>query len=252
MDKKRKTAKRAAGRGWWLAAALLALIALAVALRLLARGQADTPTATQDSELRFSVPNLNAVAAAPVGAVNDALLVENFCTYSGAFFEDGSDEAVSDVLALVVTNTSGDWIALAELTVDCGDGTQASFQITGFPAESSVLVLERNRLPYDAAAEYALPVCARLAELTDEKLDFSADFQLYADDGVLNIQNISARDFMGDIAVYYKTYQYGLYLGGLTYCARVQGGLAAQKIAQCLQQHYTLADSVILYMSYAD
>lgn len=251
MNKQQKQDRRPAGLKIWLFIAAAALALFAAAFLLKETAKHDAP-AEQGNALRFSVPNLTAIDGVRMGAVNESLLVENLCTYSGAFFEDGSDEPVSDVLALVVTNTSDAWIALAELMLDCGDGTHAFFQISGLPAGSSVLVLERERKCYDAAASYTLPSCTQLAELTDAKLDFSADFQILAADGVMNIQNISERDFADDVAVYYKTYQYGLYLGGITYCARVQGGLPAHGIAQCIQGHYTQEHSVLLYMRYAE
>lgn len=235
--------------GTWLSPALL-LTAFAI---LLLAGQASSqpvPSPSRESAaLRFSVPGLRAVQSIPPDQYDGTLLVETVCAYTGAYMEDGSDEAVSDVLALIVTNTGDDWLEYAELMMDT-DGEHAFFKLSGLPAGSSVLVLEANRKTYDETVTYCAPVCVREARLTDAVLDFSAAFALYTEDGVINLENRSGHDFENEVAVYYKTFENGLYLGGITYCARLEHGLAAGEIAQSLQRHYEKARSVILYMTY--
>lgn len=232
----------------------VALIAAAIVWCVLRVGQSGTePTQSKVSvtsePLPFDIPGftrIDEVASQPIGGQLQVTAVGRF---TGAYVEDGTDEEVTDVLALIVENTGESWIEYAELTMDCG-GETARFVLSALPSGSSALVMEANRMTYAAGTVYRLSEEAKMAALTSAVMDFSEDFVLYPDDGVINVENISGMDHTESVSVYYKNYRYGLYFGGICYRARFESGIAAGELAQSVQEHYSNADSVIMYMSY--
>lgn len=200
-------------------------------------------------EMPYEVPGFTMLDTAPCGDLNKSLSVSCMGTFSGAFVEDGSDEQIQNVLALVVRNTGEELLEYGLITAEC-DGEAVTFEFSGLPAACSVLVMEKNRTVYDGSAEIAELSCEQMAMPVDIVLDFENDFSLYPSDGVINLENISGSDFESDISVYYKNFEYGLFLGGITYRARFSGGMEDGQMKQSVQPHYSLEKSAILYMSY--
>lgn len=235
----------------WIFAAVLLLAVIAVVVLAVRHFTGDKPgqSGTETTELAFDIPGftvLDTQLAQPEGTLEITALGR----YTGAFVEDGKNEDVTDVLALIVKNTGEDWLEYAQITLDCGGTATATFSLSALPAGSSALVMETNRLTYAAGTAYTVTKAPSCAALTSAVMDFSQTFALYPDDGVINIKNISDRDISSDVCVYYKNFRYGLYMGGICYRARVEGGIAAGEIAQSIQTHYSNDDSVILYMTY--
>ena len=74
--------------------------------------------------------------------------------------------------------------------------------------------------------------------------------QLDATDLTIKVTNVSGEDITGDIYVYYKTVANDMYMGGITYRAKIEGGLAAGASAECYAGHYTQKYSEILFVTY--
>lgn len=245
-----------------LCVAAVFVVLVAVLLFVLLRGDADTdaknvttevpnaPSESQTVEAAWSYPGLTPVEGAWTGEVGESLSLELVGSYSGAYFEDGSDETVDRTLAVVVKNTGTDWIYHAKLAVSYGTGV-AWFRVNALPAGAAALVLESNGQQYASDMRFE-SASADIAQNTVEPVtDFAADFALYCATGVINIQNISGQDFANKVQVYYKNYDKtsGLYLGGIAYTVSADG-IAAGETYQCLTEHYTEDGSVILYMTY--
>lgn len=211
----------------------------------------EATAAPEIAEMPFDVPGFTMLEDAPFGKLNDYLYVSCMGVYSGTFVEDGSDEEVTDVLALVVRNTGEELVEYAEITADCG-GETATFELSGLPANAYALVMEKNRRMFDDSVTLSDLFCTHCAEQHNLIFDFDKDFQIYPSDGVINLENISGRDIQSDISIYYKTFEHGLFIGGITYRARITGGIPANQFAQTIQQHYAVDTSAILYMSYAE
>ena len=154
--------------------------------------------------------------------------------YAGLYMEDGSDEIVSDVMMLVVQNSGGDDIQLAQITALCG-AEEYHFTLTNLAAGQRAVLLEQERKP--------------AAELTSAVLDtcvpFGTPMSLHEDvlqvsglDGMLNVMNISDADIEGDIYVYYKYAARDVFYGGITFRVRIEGGLKAGEIRQIPAGHY--------------
>lgn len=249
---------------------LLAVVILAVivaAVLLLSSGGKDNPEPTETAELPaeeitepseerplieipYEIPGFTLLQEVEVGQMEGGLELLGVGRYTGAYFEDGSDEEIADVYAAVVKNNGEDWVDFAAITLGC-TGRTLSFEISSLPGGTAVLVLEANRLCWAEGDVCTNPHAVCTEDTAEHIYDFSDSFELYPSDGVINLKNISETSFENDVLVYYKNYDYGLFLGGVTYRARF-AGVAAGEIGQSIQSHYSDARSMILYLNYDD
>lgn len=207
-------------------------------------GQAQTPEQAKQSEISgFTDRDLGETK------LRNGLEIIRGGSYTGAFVEDGSNAPCSDVLALVVTNTSNRFLEWAELALSVGEET-AYFRISSLPAGQSLLVMERSAMTYDPAAAYGQTV---LLNSTEGEKDFSLHterFSITAADHVVNLQNLSPEEISGNIAIFYKNVVDGLYLGGITYTKTLTSGVAGGGIAQFICENYTVAGSELVFIVY--
>ena len=170
--------------------------------------------------------------------LREALLVREIGSHTGPYWEDGSDEQVTDVLSMTVTNVTEDPIQYAQITMELPEGT-ATFSVTALPAGETAVLLETGRMRYDKSIDYgsATVECQNLAgfdkplSLQEQKLEI----QLL--DGALNITNISGEDIAGTIILCYKNVENGIYQGGIGYRIRLEEGLKAGEIRQIMATH---------------
>lgn len=140
-----------------------------------------------------------------------------YTRYSGAFLEDGSGDAVEGVAAILVQNTSGEYLQFSELVFHVGAQT-LSFTVTGLPPGASCWVLEQDALQiregeifyYVEDSSIYLPV----SQVGDS-------LQAELGSGSLTVRNYSSTA-MRDVWVYYKqVHEDGSLLGGITYSCSV-------------------------------
>lgn len=210
---------------------------------------AENDPTKQAPEMPYEVPGFAVLEDVNGTTFDNGLSVLCCGTYSGFYLEDGSDEQVKDVLSIVVRNDGTSLVEFGVIELALGKQT-AIFEFSGLPVGSAVLVQEKNRLTDTGNIKKASFECTQCALPGAIVLDFSNDFELYADDGVVNMKNISGADITTDVSVFYKNFEYGLFMGGITYRARVSGGIKAGEIGQALQNHFWADTSAVLYMSY--
>lgn len=174
--------------------------------------------------------------------------VDALIPYTGAFMEDRTDEVVTDVLAIQVTNSGEKYIQTMDITLFSGE-TQAQFSLTTlFPGES-VIVLEKDRMAYSTAPEFELAETNAVALFDGHPGMCEDKLEIQCLDGVINVTNISGEDISGDILVYYKNYVGGLYYGGITYRLRIEGGLKAGEIRQGTAAHFNPDNSAVVFVT---
>lgn len=168
-------------------------------------------------------------------------------SYTGPYWEDGSDEQVSELLMIELKNISGKNIQIAVVQLLFGEET-AVFQITNLPDGESVIALEQNRRKYTEE----MP-----GEVTVENIAYMDEFSMQEDmvkitayDGIINVENISEKDIEQTIFIYYKNYEDGQYHGGITYRVRIEGGLKTGEIRQLKASHFQEGKSCILMVSF--
>lgn len=182
----------------------------------------------------------------------DADVVVNECyLYDGAFIEDGSFEEKQGVVALKVTNIGEKDIQLLRAYVTTTI-KELSFEITTLPAGATVVVLEKNAQTLEQNEELREFRAENRVEFS-KPLSLCEDvFVLQANNGTINLKNISKTDIESDIFVYYKKKDAdGNYFGGMTFRTRVAGGLGAGEIAQLPAANFDLSDSDVLFIDYA-
>ena len=236
--------------------ALVLLIALAAAIVLIAvfllngKKSNDRQSSEQVYEMPFEVPGFTVLENVSGTSFDNGLSVLCCGKYTGYFLEDGTDEQVKDVLAIVVQNNGSSLVEYGVIELPLSKTETATFEFSGLPVGAAVLVQEKNRLTKTNGIKKASFVCTQCALPGTVILNFGNDFELYTDDGVINMKNISGTDISTDVSVFYKNFEYGLFMGGITYRARVSGGIKAGEIGQALQNHFWADTSAVLYMSY--
>lgn len=180
--------------------------------------------------------------------LGDGLKIINVASYTGAFVEDGSNEIVSGVLMLVVTNTGDDAIQYAEITLptDAGD---AKFTLSTLPVGESVVLLEQNRMAYTGNEDAAKAVSDNVAFFSEPLELCQEQLKLQILNGAINVTNISGEDISGDIVIYYKNAAADLYYGGITYRIRIEGGIRAGEIKQLMASHFDQAGSKVMFIT---
>ena len=148
--------------------------------------------------------------------------------YIGPYLEDGSDEPVANVLALVVKNTDKKALAeIARLSFTLNGSEEAVFQITGLPGGEYVLVLEQGRHAY--APEDELVFADKLYGYREENAFPREKVEIYSADGALTVKNLTG-DTLDTVYIRYKSKLVPhCYLGGITYSCKVEEIPAGQE-----------------------
>ena len=167
------------------------------------------------------------------------LICENIGLFSGAFVEDGSDEPVQNVAALLVTNGSEQFLDLARLTYEI-DGREAVFMVTGLPAGSTAWVLESSRMTASTQSEFHHK--NTFTSFRDNAVNTLEGVDLEFNGTMLKATNTTDKTFQA-LTVYYKVlHDDGNYLGGIAYMVTfgdLEPGQSVEKIAGHFQSDKT-------------
>lgn len=214
-----------------LAAALLAVLLLAAPAQ-----EEDTPTEETFATAAETVPE--ETEAEPLFLLKEALRVDKIGEYTGIYVEDGSDDPVTGLLMMIVTNISEEPIQYAEITLDLG-GETARFTVSVLPAGGSAVLIEQNRMEYDGELDYTSVAaeCTSLAGFDRELSLLEDKLQIQLLDGGVNLRNISGADITETIVLYYKNISNGVYHGGIAYRVRLENGLKADELRQIMVDH---------------
>ena len=181
--------------------------------------------------------------------LGSGLVIEGVNRYAGMFVEDGSDEIVADVFAITVKNTGDSMLQYASIAVGV-QGASYSFNVTSLPAGGSVQVLESGRREIPGDLTGAVAELTAYTEFSETPSMHENALKIETGDFSINVTNVSGEDITGDIYVYYKTVAGDMYMGGITYRAKIEGGLAAGASGECYAGHFTEKYSEILFVTY--
>ncbi len=258
FEKKKKTKANRNRKRLWIAIILLALV-LAGLMVLVNYLENENPTPDVTDPAADTAQTVPGTSTEPVQTtlaqeipesfdLGSGVLVTEFLSYTGAFMEDRTDEVVTDVLAIRVTNTGDEYIQTMDITLTAGD-TEAVFSLsTLFPGDT-VIVLEKNRMAYSTAPGFTQAVAGNVALFQEPPTLCADQLEIQCLNGVINITNISGQDITGDIYVYYKNCINDIYYGGITYRIRIQGGLKAGEIRQGSAAHINPDNSTVVFVT---
>ncbi len=252
----RKHRKKASGRKAGLIALLVFLGLVLIALLLIVLGPTfndrDTNQQPQADSADFSTlpPETTERPTNPPFApidLGNGLVITDIGPYTGAYMEDGTNEVVSDVLMVILENTSNEALQYAELTLNYPEAN-AQFAVTNIPAGERVVLLEKSRMacPDELPAGQVLDNVVFIPEMPM----YEDVFEVIGNEASLTVKNISKTEISGDIYVYYKNCSQDLLYGGITYRAKIEGGLLPGEEKSVTAGHYNPSASVILMVSY--
>ncbi|MBR0302840.1 MAG: hypothetical protein IJQ80_03230, partial [Clostridia bacterium] len=174
----------------------------------------------------------------------------SFESYSGPYFEDMSDDDVTGIAAAVIRNDGAEMIQLVDFSVYVA-GEAYEFRATTIPSGAEMLVLEKNRAKYPAR-DFEECAVTMIAEFPEEPSVHEDELKVSGVDGTIYVENRSGADIDSDIAVYYKTFRDGRYVGGITYVATFRGGIASGVSNMLGAAHFDIEDSRIMFINYGE
>ena len=182
-------------------------------------------------------------ASSPPAASSADLYCLEVITYTGPFVEDGSEDEVENVAAIVVENRSEQFLDRATITYVFGDAV-AQFELTGLPAGYKAVVLEKNRLTLTGKEQYTLINCE--STFKSDAVTETEYLKAYADQNVLRLQNTSEQNLENTCVYYKKVHSDGTFLGGITYMLSfdtINSGESKEKASA----HFTTDCQIVRY-----
>lgn len=197
------------------------------------------PAATSDSsqastQTKKPTSGKNTSSKTEVKTRNDELTCGAYSLFSGQFVEDGRDELVENVAAILVTNNTDRFLDLATLYFTI-DGKDASFIVTGLPAGRSAWVMETTRLNATNSSEFIYLDC--MSAFRDNVVAASDKISISADGNMLTATNKTDKT-LENVCAYYRTvHTDGNFFGGITYLVDF-GTLEPGQSVETLAGHY--------------
>ncbi len=159
------------------------------------------------------------------------LTCDMYSLYSGQFVEDGKDDLVTNVAAILVTNRSDQFLDLATITFLI-DGKEAVFNVSGLPAGRSAWVLEANRMT--ATPESVFTYVDMVTGFRGDVVSSTDQISITCSGNMLTAKNNTSEQFV-NVYVYYRVlHTDGNYLGGITYVVdfgTIPPGSSVEKLA---------------------
>ena len=168
--------------------------------------------------------------------------------YQGPYVEDGTDDIVSDVLAITVRNDGDKTVQYAHIILTQGE-TAYEFDVTTLPVGASAQLLELSRQPMPDSTDGMTAQVTACAVFDTEPTMCEDVFQIEMQDTAITITNNSGSDITGQIYVYYKIAYGDLYMGGITYRVGA-AGLKAGESTTCYAGHFSTDYSKLMFVTY--
>jgi len=149
----------------------------------------------------------------PMPVMNTELVAIQTAEYEGPFWEDGSDEEVVGIAALVVENTGGVIVSQGTVILEWGNERMV-FELSQLPPGRRVLVLEKNRRRFITEEPTACYGWSR-GEYPEDPGTVTVEVQGM---GTMILTNQTDGD-IGGVTVNYKHYDSGsdMFIGGISY-----------------------------------
>ena len=178
----------------------------------------------------------------PYSIEGTELTVDKITQYDGIFIEDGSDEEISGVSAMVLTNRGKTDVEYAEVTAQQSDRA-LSFKASAIPAGATVVVLEAAQTGWSDEA-----VTQIYASASDgSSFEMSGDQIQIEDNGddSITVTNISDKEIPCVRFFYKYKMEENIYVGGIAYVAKLTG-LDAGESQTVRPSHYVSGSSEVL------
>lgn len=185
----------------------------------------------------------------PYSIPGSGLVIEQINSYDGIFLEDGSDKEVSNITAIVLTNTGDTCAEYIEITIQ-RDGVQLEFIASALESGGRMIVLEAGGKQFGSGTySDCVATVATLAELTMSEDQVRVEETA---EGSLLVTNLTETD-IPCVRIFYKFYMHDtkVYVGGITYTAKVTN-LGAGGSCTITPSHYLQGYSKIIMVKTYD
>lgn len=173
---------------------------------------------------------------------------DQFGMFSGQFVEDGRDELVQNVAAVLVTNRTDRFLDFATLSFEI-DGQTALFILSGLPAGRSAWVMEATRMTVTNSSVFTYQNCVN--SFRDDVTVSTDKVTISSDGNMLTAVNNTSKT-LESVFVYYRTlHTDGNFLGGITYRADF-GALEPGASAETMAGHFNKETTEIVRIGWQE
>lgn len=177
----------------------------------------------------------------------DGIYITDFSSYSGKYVEDGSGDEVIDVFSVTLFNSSDKDYQLLDFSLLSGD-EKYTFSAKTVLAGSKMILLESGRKAFDEKAENFSVEINGVTEFDEKPSVCPDELDINYADNIINVKNISGKE-LKNVYVYYKGYENGAYLGGITYRVSV-GDIPPDAVVQAFSANFFSESSKIVFSSF--
>lgn len=178
----------------------------------------------------------------------DGIELKSISSYSGPYFEDGSDESVSGIMQATVSNNSGIDIEFAYLRVSDDEGNEYTFKISCLLQGETMTVLEENRAEYNSDMSIASAASESVAAFDPAPNMHSDIFTLMINGKSVTVINDDDAAH-SNICVCYKNYDGEIASGGISYRISIPY-LEAGESAEISTAHFDESTSDFIFITY--
>lgn len=169
--------------------------------------------------------------------------------YDGLYIEDGADQEIENVTAILVKNNSDKALEYGEIILDA-DGEELNFTFSSLPAGKSCIVMEKNQTEYNSKwrLRYKDGDFAFMDSLSKEESKIG--IKIKKDNGI-TITNKTDTS-IPRLRIFYK-YQLdsGEYVGGITYNCKLDD-LESGESRTIYPSHFSKEGSVVMMVRVYD
>ncbi|MGN1348685.1 MAG: hypothetical protein ACI4VI_07050 [Acutalibacteraceae bacterium] len=177
----------------------------------------------------------------------DGIYITDFSSYSGKYVEDGSGDEAKDVFSVTLFNSSDKDYQLLDFSLLSGD-EKYTFSAKTVLAGSKMILLESGRKAFDEKADDFSVEINGVTEFDEKPSGCPDELEINYADNIINVKNISGKE-LKNVYVYYKGYENGVYLGGITYRVSL-GDIPPDTVVQAFAANFFSESSKIVFSSF--
>lgn len=206
-----------------------------------------TPSPTAAPVLEQEIVNKGILL--PYAIPETTLVIEQINPYKGVFLEDGKDQKIDNVAAIVVRNTGEQCVEYMNITLNQAN-RKLAFVGSALEPHGRMVIMEANAAPYEEG-DYS-SATADVAYSKDMEMSEALVKVEEAKSEGLVITNISNQE-IPCVRVFYKFYMddVDVYVGGITYNAKIVN-LKAGESQTVIPSHYVKKSSKVVMVKTYD